>query len=465
MSLKSAEKTAANEYTLVFNIDGATFDEAINTVYRKQKSKIQVPGFRKGKATRSVIESRYGKGVFYEDALDEAFPAAYEAAIKEAELDVVSAPFDVDIKSIGAEGVELSVKVSVKPVIELKDYKGIEAEKEAIEVTDDEVSAELEHMREHNARIVDVDDRAAADGDITVIDFEGFTDGKAFAGGKGEDYELTLGSGQFIPGFEEQIVGHSIGESFDITVTFPEEYGEPSLAGKESVFKINLKAIKVKELPELDDDFAKDVSEDADTIDELKKSIADGILERKTKSAEGKYEDAVMSALSEKVDAEIPEAMIEKAIDSQIERFEYRISMQGLNLQQYLSYLGMEMSDFRNNYRDAAEKSVKIELALEKIVELESLEVSDEEIEAEFTSLSEEYKMEVEEIKKAIATDALKQDLIMRKAAKLVIDTSVATAAEAKEAKPAKKAAKKPAAKKSTKAAEKKEEEAAADAE
>lgn len=465
MSLKSAEKTAANEYTLVFNIDGATFDEAINTVYRKQKSKIQVPGFRKGKATRSVIESRYGKGVFYEDALDEAFPAAYEAAIKEAELDVVSAPFDVDIKSIGAEGVELSVKVSVKPVIELKDYKGIEAEKEAIEVTDDEVSAELEHMREHNARIVDVDDRAAADGDITVIDFEGFTDGKAFAGGKGEDYELTLGSGQFIPGFEEQIVGHSIGESFDITVTFPEEYGEPSLAGKESVFKINLKAIKVKELPELDDDFAKDVSEDADTIDELKKSIADSILERKTKSAEGKYEDAVMSALSEKVDAEIPEAMIEKAIDSQIERFEYRISMQGLNLQQYLSYLGMEMSDFRNNYRDAAEKSVKIELALEKIVELESLEVSDEEIEAEFTSLSEEYKMEVEEIKKAIATDALKQDLIMRKAAKLVIDTSVATAAEAKEAKPAKKAAKKPAAKKSTKAAEKKEEEAAADAE
>ncbi|MDR1630395.1 MAG: trigger factor [Oscillospiraceae bacterium] len=461
MSLKSAEKTGVNEYTLALSIDGAAFEGAVNKVYHKQKGKINVPGFRKGKAPRRFIEKMYGENVFYDDALEEVFPAVYEAAVQESGISPVDSPRDFDIEQIGADGVELTCKVTVKPEIALGEYKGLSAAREDVSVTVEEVEHEIEHAQKHNARQVDVDDRPAQDKDIANIDFEGYVDGVAFDGGKAEGHELTIGSGQFIPGFEEQLIGHSIGEPFDINVTFPEEYGAEELAGKDAVFKIKLNSIRVEELPELDDEFAKDVSE-FDTFEEYKKDVEASILKGKQESADKKIETAVLDALAEKVEGEIPDVMVEKAIDNIITDFEYRLQSSGMNFDMYLQYTGMDREAFRENYRDGALNSVKTELALEKIVEAEGIVVSEEEIEAEYASVAEKYNMEVEKVKGLIPAEHVKQDLTSKKAIAFVIDAAVATEPEeADEAEDAPAEKKEAAPKKPAKKAAKKKEEAA----
>ena len=306
--LKSAEKTGTNEYTLLIAAEAEAFNAAVNKVYNKQKNSINVPGFRKGKAPRAFIEKIYGEAVFYDDAINDLFPALYDAAVEEAGIDPVDQPRDFDMKSVGKDGFELECKVTVRPEVTVEGYKGIEAVKKAVEVTDADVEEDLKKKQEANAREITVEGRAAADGDVATIDFEGFTDGVAFDGGKAEDYDLTLGSGDFIPGFEDQIVGHNVGDSFDVNVTFPEEYAE-ELAGKEAVFKVTLKGLKEKQLPELDDEFVKDVSE-FDTLDELKADIRKTIAERKQTAADRAFDTEIFDKLANLVEAEILYAAI-----------------------------------------------------------------------------------------------------------------------------------------------------------
>ena len=428
MALISAEKTGSYEYTLKLSIDGETFSAEVTKVFNKEKGKIQIPGYRKGKVPRNVIEKMYGKGVFYEDALDELFPDVYKAAIEEAGIDVVSAPYDFSADKIDLDGVELTVKVEVKPEFEIKEYKGLVAEKAEVSVSDEDVAHELEHLREHNAREIDVDDRAAAMGDTANIDFEGFKDGVAFDGGKGEGYDLELGSGSFIPGFEEQIVGHNIGEEFDIDVTFPEDYGAEELAGVAVVFHIKLNSLTVKELPELDDDFAKDVSEDAETLDDLKKSITEDLTKRRQENADRAFRNAVITKLADCVECEIPESMIKASIDSQIEQFKYQLANQGLSYEQYLQYIGADENVMRDSMRESAITSVRVDLALEKIAALENIEVADEDVEAEYTKMSEMYAMDIEKIKEIVSADDIKADLVKQKATDFVVENAVAEA-------------------------------------
>lgn len=428
MSLISAEKTGTNEYTLKISIAGEVFSAAVTKAFNKNKGKFQVPGYRKGKAPRHMIEKMYGSGVFYEDALDDVFPDVYKAAVEEAGIDVVSAPFDFDVSEIGPDGVEFSVKAEIKPVIELKEYKGLTAEKAEVEVTDADVDHELGHMREHEARIIDVDDRAAAMGDTANIDFEGFKDGVAFDGGKGESYDLELGSGSFIPGFEEAVVGHSVGEEFDIDVTFPEDYGAEELAGAPVVFHVKINSLTMKELPELDDEFAKDVSEDAETLDDLKKSIREDLEKRRQESADRSFRNAVIAKLADCVEAEIPNSMIESNIDSQLENFKYQLMNQGLSIEQYLQYTGATEEVMRESMRDSAESSVKVDLALEKIAELEGIDVTDEDVGAEYAKMAEMYGMDVEKIKEIVAPDMIKGDLLKQKTADFVVENAVVEA-------------------------------------
>jgi len=442
MSLKSSNKVETNTWELEIAIDGASFEEAVNKAYLKQRKNITVHGFRKGKAPRSFIEKMYGEGVFYEDALEILYPDAVEEAVKEAGLEIVDTPFDLEVPEMGKDGVTLKLKVTVKPEIELGKYKGLEATKKSCKVSADEVKAELNRMLEQNARMVTVEDRAAKNGDITVIDFEGFVDGEAFEGGKAEGYELTLGSGQFIPGFEEQIVGHKTGEEFDVNVKFPKDYHE-GLADKDAVFKIKLHEIKVKELPALDDEFVKDVSE-KDTVDELKKSIKADLEKSKKADADNAVNNALMEMVADGVKAEIPQAMVEKKIDSDIDEFAYRLQMQGLDLKTYLQYTGMDVEKFREGYKESAEKQVKLDLAIEKIIEVEKIEVAEEELEAEYKKFADAYNMDIEAVKKAVSVEGLTKELVSKKAMDFVVENAVITEEKAP--------AKKTAAKKSDKA-------------
>ena len=465
MSLKSAEKTGTNEFTLAISIDAEAFNTAVNKVYNREKGKINVPGFRKGKAPRAFIEKMYGEGVFYDDALELAFPDAYTAAVAEAGITPVDQPRDFEVQSIGKEGVELTCKVTVKPEITVEGYKGISAPKAAVEVTAEEVENEFNSKLEANARITPVEDRASQMGDITVIDFEGFVDGEAFEGGKGEEYELTLGSGSFIPGFEEQVAGHNIGEEFDVNVTFPTEY-TPELAGKEAVFKCKLHAIKTKVLPEADDEFAKDVSE-FDTVAELKADIEKTLKERKEQTAQRDFENAVFEKLAELVVGEIPEVMYENRTNDMINEFAYRLQSQGLSMEMYMQYLGMDMDALKENYRSAAEREVKISLALEKIAEIEGITVSDEEVEEEYAKMAEMYGVDAETVRKAIAADGVANELKVRKANAVVIDNAVVEKAKKKAASKKKAAAEgeESADKPAKKTTRKKKEEAAETAE
>jgi trigger factor len=432
MALKSSNNVETNVYALEIEISAEEFDAAQNKVFAKQKNRIQLPGFRKGKVTRKMDENFYGKGWLYEDALDICFPKAVEEAAKEAELEIVGTK-NADIKEIGAEGVLMTVEVFVKPTIELKEYKELKASKKKVEATAEEIDARISALVERNARLVSVEDRAAQDGDITVIDFEGFVDGVAFDGGKGENYELTLGSGQFIPGFEEQVVGHNVGEEFDVNVKFPTEY-TPELADKDAVFKIKLHEIKVKELPEVDDEFAQDAA-DCDTVDALKKSIEKEIKEHKEEENEREIESQLLQKLSENVIGEIPEVMYDNEVNDQVRNIDYRLSAQGLNLETYLQYTGMTIEQYKESMKDSAIQNVKVRLALQKVAELENLQVTDEELEAEYDKFAAQYQMEKEEIKKVVPVEGLRGDLLNEKAIKFVRDNAKVTTARKPRAK------------------------------
>ncbi len=449
--LKSANKTETNIYTLEVSVSGEDFNKAILQAYNKQKNKIQLPGFRKGKAPLKMIEKFYGEGVFYEDALDIVYPGVVGDAIKEAGIEPVAAPHDLDVTKIGKDGVEMTMKVTVKPEISIDNYKGIEADKGDASVCADDVKKELASMQERNARVVTVDDRKAKKNDIAVIDFEGFVDGVAFDGGKGENYELTLGSGQFVPGFEEQIIGHKTGDEFDVNVTFPTEY-TPELAGKEAVFKVVLHEIKMKELPTLDDDFAKDVDDEVDTLAELKKKIKAELSDKKKEDVEKDFESAVLEKVVDLVEGEIPEVMYDNKLEDDVKDYENRLAQQGIPLDTYLQYMGMDRDKFKESMRDNAVKQVKLQLAVEKIAELEKIEATDEEAEAQLKEMADMYQLDIEQVKKWVNIEDVKKDVVGKKTVDFLVANAKAIVAE------------KP--KKTTKkAAAKKEEEKPADAE
>ena len=430
--LKSSNKVETNVYALEIGIDAEAFEKAQNKAFNKQKNKIQLPGFRKGKVTRKVAEKFFGTAWLYEDALDLLFGDAVEEAVKEAGLDMVGTK-SADVKEIGPNGVEMTVEIFVKPEIEITEYKELKATKQKVDATEEEIEERIKSLVERNARLVAVEDRAAQEGDITVIDFEGFVDGVAFDGGKGENYELTLGSGQFIPGFEEQVAGHSIGEEFDVNVKFPSEY-TPELADKDAVFKIKLHEIKVKELPEVDDEFAQDAA-DCDTVEEMKKNLKEEIKAQKESQNERDIEAQLLEKLSENVKGEIPEVMFENEINGQIRDIDYRLSMQGMNFETYLQYTGMTVEMYKEQAMPQAEKNVKIRLALEKIAELENLDATEEEIEAEYEKFAAQYGMEVDKIKEVVPVDGLKADMLKEKAIKFVRDNAKVTTARKPRAK------------------------------
>ena len=424
MSLKSINKPSGNQVELEISIDKESFEKAVSAAYKKNVGKMNVPGFRKGKAPRAIIEKMYGKGVFYDDALNALIPDAFEAALEETGEKPVGQP-EFDVVSI-EDDVVIKASFPVKPDVSLKQYKGFEFDRTVAPTTDEEVDAEIEQVRARNSRTIDITDRAAAMGDIAVIDYDGYVDGVAFAGGKGEKYNLTLGSGQFIPGFEEQIVGHNSGDAFDVTVTFPEEYHAEELAGKEAVFKTILHEIKFNELPELDDDFAKDVSE-FDTLDEYKADIKAKITERHNKAADAEVEEKLIDALIENLEADIPEAMFVTETENQLRDYDNRLRMQGLDLGTYLKYTGLDLDKMREQFRPRAERQVKTRLALEKIAQLENLEVTEEDTEAEINKIAEMYNIEAKKVKEQLSPDMLAEDIKVGKAVELVKANAVIT--------------------------------------
>ena len=430
MNLIKAEKAEKSTMVLEFSVDKETFEKAVSKVYRKQVGSINVPGFRKGKAPRSVIERMYGKGVFYEDAANELLPDAYEAALTESGVKPVGRA-EFDITSIDENGIVFVANVPVKPAVEIEGYKGIEAVKDVADVTEEEINTEINIVRGRNTREIEVtDDTAAEMGNNVMIDFEGFVDGVAFEGGKGTNCNLKLGSGSFIPGFEEQIAGHKIGETFDVNVTFPEEYHAAELAGKAAVFTTTVKAIQKIELPELDDEFAKDVSE-FDTIAEYRADVQAKIQKRHENAAEVAFEEAVIKALTEKLGGEeIPEAMIEAECENQLRDLDNRLRMQGMDLKTYFRHTGLNLDAMRARFRPQAESFVKTRLALEKIAELENIEISEADVEAEYTRLSEAYKMEAEQIKGMIPAESVTEDLKVKKAMELVKANAIAPKAD-----------------------------------
>lgn len=424
MSLKEVKDLEKNVKEITLAIPKEDFDKEVMKVYRKQVSKITVPGFRRGKAPKHIIEKMYGESFFYSDALDALFPVYYEKALDESGLDVVSRP-EVELDTIDENGVVLKAKVYVKPEVNVKKYKELSAEKEAVVVEDEEIEAEIEAARKRLARVSTLTEGTAIDGDEAIIDFEGFVDGVAFEGGKGEKYPLKLGSGSFIPGFEEQIVGKNVGDSFDINVTFPAEYGAENLAGKESVFKIVLHEIKRTELPDFDDDFVKDASE-FDTVDEYKADIKAKIEAKKQKSAEYAYEEALLDDLLANTEVDIPAPMIDNEVDMNVRDYEYRLQMQGGNLEMFFQYTGQTMEQLRESFRPQSERQVKIRLALGEVVKAEGITATEEDIEAEYNKIAEGYKTELEKVKATIAPETLTEDIVLRKAVDLIKDNAAA---------------------------------------
>ena len=431
MNLISCEKLEKSMVELQFSIDAETFKAAVNNAFKREGKKYAIPGFRKGKAPRHMIEKMYGSDIFHYDAVNDLFPEAYEAAVKEAKIDVVGRPDPEVVSMSEADGVVLKVKVAVKPEVELGEYAGLTVTKEAKNVNEADVDAEVKRMQDRNGRLL-TREGAAENGDTVDIDFEGFVDGKAFEGGKAEHYSLVLGSGSFIPGFEDQVVGHSAGEEFDVNVKFPEEYGAAELAGKDATFKIKLHEVKYKELPALDDDFAKDVSE-YDTLDELKDSIRNNIKTNLDKQAEQKVENDLMDQVIANMNADIPDAMVDSRIDELVQDFEYRISQQGLKLADYLKYMGMNIEQFRAQFKEQADKQVKMRLAMEAIVAKEGLTASDEEFEEEVKRIADAYKMEADKVKSIVDAAAVKADLAINKAIDFVKEKANVVTAEPKE--------------------------------
>lgn len=424
MALKECtKKEEANAYELVVSVDGETFEKAINKVYKKEVKKINIQGFRKGKAPRRIIEKMYGTEVFYDDAMQDCYPEALYAAAEEAGVKIVAVE-SLEAIEASAEGFTFKAQVIVEPEMEIDGYKGIEIEKKSTEVTDELIEKEIEQVRERNSRLVTVEDRAAENGDTAVIDFEGFVDGEAFEGGKSEGYNLSLGSGNFIPGFEEQIVGHKAGEEFSIFVKFPEEYQAEKLQGKEAEFKIVLHEIKTKELPEVDDEFVQDVS-DKETLEEYKEELRETVGKRLVDEAEKDVDDKIAEKLMELVQGEIPEAMYENQTNEMIRDFENRLRSQGLDMDTYMRYMGMDVNALKGMYRTDAEKRVKLRLALETIAKKENIEVTEADLDEEYGKLAETYKMDVDKVKAAIAADSLSEDVRVQKALDLVKASAV----------------------------------------
>ncbi len=415
MSLIKKELTEKNGYVIEFSVSREIYAKAELEAYKKNVKSINVPGFRKGKAPMHVIKTFYGKEVFFEDAINACIPEAFEAAIKEAGYDIVGTP-KFDLVSMDGD-IVLKAEGFVKPEVTIDGYKGIEVEKKVVEITEEEISAEIDKVRDRNARFIQESDNAIVDGDTITLDFEGFVDGVAFEGGKGTDYELKIGSGSFIPGFEAQIVGHKLGEDFDVNVTFPEDYSAKDLAGKAATFKCTAKSLK--QLPELDDEFVKDVSE-FDTVDEYKADVKAKLTERAEASAEREVENALAEALMGLLVADIPGPMFEAETENYLRDYDTRLRSSGLDLKTYMQYTGLTLDAIREQLRPQAEKQVKIRLALEKIAVLENLDATAEEIDAEYTKIAEAYSVDVEEVKKMVAAEDIKADLLTSKAMDLV---------------------------------------------
>ena len=425
MNVKSVEKENGKAKVVV-EIDKAEFEQALNKAYAKCRKDIMLPGFRKGKAPRKMVESMYGATVFYEDAVNEIFPDIYTKAIVEQELKAVGSPSVSNMDTPDEGGVVLTIETELYPEVTLGQYKGLEVPKREVKVEESEVDAEVGRMAERNARIETVD-RAAANGDTVVIDFEGFVDDQPFQGGKAEDYSLTLGSGSFIPGFEDALVGAVAGEERDVNVTFPEDYSAKELAGKPAVFKCKVHEVKESIKPELDDEFAKDVSE-FDTLDALKDDIRTRFTKSREEQNERAFESAAVQMAAANMTCNIPACMIDEQVDHQIEQFAYQLQSQGMKMEDYVKMVGGDLSSLRASMRPMAEQTVRSDILLSEIAHAENLEVTDEEVEEELKKLAEQYQMELDKVKAAVDTAAVKSDLMGRKAAKLITDSAVAVA-------------------------------------
>lgn len=424
MSLKATNNVETNKYELEIEISAEDFEAAIEKAYLKARKNIAMPGFRKGKAPRKLIEKEYGEQVFFEDAVNLLYAPVVNGAVEESGLELVTRP-EVEVTEISKEnGVKLKATCITKPEVEVKDYKGIEVEKVVNPVTDEDINKQLDALREKNVTVETVDDRAAENGDDVVIDFEGFKDDVAFEGGKAEDFTLSLGSGQFIPGFEDQIVGHNAGEDFDINVTFPDEYQVKELAGAPAVFKIKLKSISKKVMPELDDDMVKDSTE-FDTVDEYKADVKKKLEEANEKHADSEVEAKIFDKVIENMTAEIPQVMFDNRVNEMISELEQRLAPQGISLDLYMQCTGQTIDTVKKAYAEQAEKQVKLRLALEKIAKLENIEVTEDELKAEFDKLAEAYKLDVDQIKQFIHDDDLKKDIAVGKAVDLIKDAAV----------------------------------------
>ncbi|MBQ2890923.1 MAG: trigger factor [Clostridia bacterium] len=421
--MATKEKAEKNMVSFEFKVSAEEFEAAIQKAYKKNVGKINIQGFRKGKAPRAIIERYYGKEVFYEDAVNIVLPDAYDKAIEEQNIEAVAQP-EIDVKEISAEtGVVFTAKVAVKPEFELGQYKGVKVKKVTHKTTEKEINAEIDRLRERNARMVTVEDRAAQKDDTVVIDYEGFTGGVAFDGGKGEGYELTLGSGQFIPGFEDQLIGANAGDDVTVKVTFPTEYHSKDLAGKDAEFKVKVHAIKMQELPELDDEFAKDVSE-FDTFAELKEDVTKKLKEANKNRSKQEFENNVLEAVAEATTIDIPQAMIDTNVENSIRDFAMQMQYQGIDLNQYMQMTGMTVDKLKAQFLPDAEKKVKMSLILEKVAKVENIEVSDDEVEAEYKNIADANKMKLEDVKKYLKAEDLKENKLVEKTVNFLVDNA-----------------------------------------
>ena len=419
MNLKSSNSVETNKYSLELEVSPQELDQAINEVFKKESRRMNVPGFRKGKAPRAFIEKYYGEDVFYQAAVDHLYNPMMRTAIDASGLEVVGVNA-FDIKEIGKEkGILAELTVTVQPEVSIEGYKGIAVEKPSTQVTEEDIDQAIERVRQRNSRVVTVEDRPAENGDIVVIDFDGYMDGKQFDGGKAENFDLTLGSGQFIPGFEDQVVGHNPEDEFDVSVKFPEDYHAEELKGKDATFKVKLHEIKHRELPEVDDEFVKDISE-FDTLDEYKKDLESSLQNSKEKAADNDVEGQLIKAIVEKVEGEIPDMMIEREVDEIINSFDMQLRDQGMNLETYLRYTQGTVDSLREQYHERAFQQVKVRLGLSKIAQLEGLEITEDEIEAEYKKVADAYGMPVEEVKTLVRAKDISKDIANQKAMDLV---------------------------------------------
>lgn len=420
------EKQEGNQGLLTFDVSADEFDKALDQAFKKVVKDVQIPGFRKGKVPRKIFESRFGVESLYQDAVDLLLQDAYANAIEETGIEPIEQP-EVDIDQI-EKGKDLIFKatVNVKPEVTLGEYKGLEVEEQSVEVTDEDVEHEIEHQREHHAELIVKDEGEVEEGDTVVMDFEGFIDGEAFEGGKGEDYSLEVGSGQFIPGFEEKLIGKTSGEETEITVTFPEDYHAEHLAGKEAVFKVVIHDVKTKEMPELDDEFAKDVDEEVETLDELKKKTKENLQSQREQEADNEKRETLIEKASENAEADIPKPMVETELDRMLQEFEQRLQMQGMTMDMYYQFSGQDSDALKGQMREDAEKRVKTNLTLEAIFNAESLEVTDEDVEEELSKMASMYGTEVDQLKQMLGgnADALKEDLKARKSIEFLVENS-----------------------------------------